>query len=220
MFLPVDQTQAADLEKAILQIPDIRAVRVVVGPDGNPVEVHVVAGGSKVPKQIVRDVQTVAMATVGTQIDHRIVSVVQFPAEEGPAPAEAPAPAAAPTETRVTFDEISTETRGTTSRVRVALSKGGQKAAGEAAGVTSSETLTRLAAAATIEAIKKLRSNGHWLALEDASISRLGTHDVAIATVVMGPGPITLSGSAVVTGQHTEAIVRAVLDAVNRRLSL
>ncbi|MGH2811212.1 MAG: hypothetical protein ACRDI1_00675 [Actinomycetota bacterium] len=214
MFLPVDQTQAADLEKAILQIPDIRAVRVVVGPDGNPVEVHVVAGGSKVPKQIVRDVQTVAMATVGTQIDHRIVSVVQFPEEEGPAPATAPS------ETRVTFDEISTETRGTTSRVRVALSKGGQKAAGEAAGVTSSETLTRLAAAATIEAIKKLRSNGHWLALEDASISRLGTHDVAIATVVMGPGPITLSGSAVVTGQHTEAIVRAVLDAVNRRLSL
>ena len=47
--------------------------------DAHPIEVHVLAGGVKPAKQVVRDVQSVAMAQFDLDIDHRIVSVVQIP---------------------------------------------------------------------------------------------------------------------------------------------
>ena len=207
------EAEGATLEEAILQIPDVRAVRVVSDASGSPIEVHVVASGGKTPKQIVRDVQTVAQATSGVQIDHRIVSVVKFP-EEGQEQAVVPA------ELRVMFEEISTETRGSNSRIKVTLTRGGQQASGESAGLTSADSLIRLAAGAAVDAVKGLQSDGPWLALEDVALVHLGGRDVAVATIIMGPGPQTVSGSAVVMGQPTEAAVKAVLDALNRRLFL
>jgi ribosomal protein S8E len=208
----MEEAEGATLEQAILNIPDVRAVRVVSDSTGKPVEVHVVAGGGKTPKQIVRDVQTVAQATSGVALDHRIVSVVQFPDDQEEQRAPVPA------ELRVMFEEISTETRGTSSKIKVVLNRGDQQAAGESAGITSADSLIRLAAGATIDAVKGLHTNGPWLALEDVQVHRLGSHDVAIATVIIGPGPQTVSGSALVMGQPTEAAVKAVLDALNRRL--
>jgi hypothetical protein len=206
----MEEAEGATLEQAILNIPDVRAVRVVSDATGKPVEVHVVAGGGKTPKQIVRDVQTVAQATSGVALDHRIVSVVQFPDDQERAPV--------PTELRVMFEEISTETRGTSSKIKVVLNRGDQQAAGESSGITSVDSLIRLAAGATIDAVKGLHTNGPWLALEDVQVHKLGSHDVAVATVIIGPGPQTVSGSALVMGQPAEAAVKAVLDALNRRL--
>jgi hypothetical protein len=210
----MQEAEGATLEEAILQIPDVRAVRVVSDASGSPIEVHVVASGGKTPKQIVRDVQTVAQATSGVSIDHRIVSVVQFP-EEGQQQAAVPS-----ADNRVMFEEISTETRGSNSRIKVTLTRGDQRASGESAGLTSADSLIRLAAGAAIDAVKGLQSEGPWLALEDVALVSLGSHDVAVATIMMGPGPQTVSGSAVVIGQPTEAAVKAVLDALNRRLFL
>ncbi|HEY8728664.1 MAG TPA: hypothetical protein VIL94_03710, partial [Acidothermaceae bacterium] len=67
-----------ELEEALRQVPGIRAASVVTGADAVPTEIHIVAGRAKGAKQVVRDVQSVAMAGYDIDIDHRIVSVVQF----------------------------------------------------------------------------------------------------------------------------------------------
>ena len=67
-----------ELEEALRHVPGIRAASVVTGPDAVPTEIHIVAGRAKGAKQVVRDVQSVAMAGYDIDIDHRIVSVVQF----------------------------------------------------------------------------------------------------------------------------------------------
>ena len=67
-----------ELEEALRAIPGIRAASVVTGPDAHPTEVHVLASPGKPAKQVVRDVQSVAMAQYDLSIDHRIVSVVQI----------------------------------------------------------------------------------------------------------------------------------------------
>ncbi|HUF33821.1 MAG TPA: hypothetical protein VMN58_11510 [Acidimicrobiales bacterium] len=81
------------VERELCRIPDVRAARIVVGPDTEPVEVHILAVPGKHAKQVVRDIQSVAMASVGLEIDHRIVSVVQLedPVVEPPASPGAPA---------------------------------------------------------------------------------------------------------------------------------
>lgn len=198
------------LQTALMRIPGIRAARVVTDSSATPTEIHIVASGEKTPKQLVRDVQTVALATVGVSIDHRIVSVVMFPDESQPQAAAA--------EKRISIQEITTETRSTSSKVRVVLDWGNTSSSGESSGYTSAENLIQIAAQATLEAVRGLLADGAWLSLEQASIQRVGARDVAVATITIAGG-VALSGSAVVAGQHTEAIVRAVLDALNRRLA-
>ena len=64
------------LEHALKRIPGVEAARVVMNGSA-PSEVHVITQPTKPPKQVVRDVQSVALASLGVQLDRRIVSVVQ-----------------------------------------------------------------------------------------------------------------------------------------------
>ena len=68
-----------EFEAALRAVPGIREASVRTTADALPVEVHVLARGEKPAKQVVRDVQSVAMAQFDLDIDHRIVSVVQIP---------------------------------------------------------------------------------------------------------------------------------------------
>ena len=67
-----------DFEDAVRQINGVRAASVVTGPDAIPTEIHVLAATGKAPKQVVRDVQSLALARFDLDVDHRIVSVVQI----------------------------------------------------------------------------------------------------------------------------------------------
>ena len=57
-----------DLEREICRLPDISAARIVVGDAGQPVEVHVLALPGKHPKQVVRDIQSVALAATTRRV--------------------------------------------------------------------------------------------------------------------------------------------------------
>src|SRR5438067_995582 len=74
----VDDTEVADIEKELCRLPAVNAARIVADDIGRPKELHILAGPGKSPKQIARDVQSVAMATFGMELDHRIISVVQL----------------------------------------------------------------------------------------------------------------------------------------------
>jgi len=67
-----------DLEAALRQIHGVKAASVVTTGTGAPSEIHILAAMGKAPKQIVRDVQSLAMAKFDLDIDHRIVSIVQL----------------------------------------------------------------------------------------------------------------------------------------------
>lgn len=89
-----------ELERELCRIPEVTAARVVAGPTGHIEEVHILSLPLKHAKQVVRDVQSVAMATFGLDLDRRIVSVVQLDAPPGtvaPQPAPQIVPDAAET---------------------------------------------------------------------------------------------------------------------------
>jgi hypothetical protein len=67
-----------DLEEALSRIQGVTAASVTTLADGQPTEIHVLASPDRHAKQIVRDVQSLAMAQFGLDLDHRIVSVVQL----------------------------------------------------------------------------------------------------------------------------------------------
>jgi hypothetical protein len=74
----MDELDLAEVEREICRLPDVSIVRMVADPNGRISEVHVVAHQCKHPKQIVRDVQSIALASFGLELDRRTISVVQL----------------------------------------------------------------------------------------------------------------------------------------------
>ena len=69
-----------ELEASLTRIAGITAA--TVGGSDSLIEIHVVAILGRSPKQIVRDIQSLAQAGYGLEVDHRSVSIVQLADED------------------------------------------------------------------------------------------------------------------------------------------
>jgi hypothetical protein len=213
-------SEVLELERELCRLPEISAARVVTEPGGRPTEVHILADTSKHAKQVVRDVQSVALASFGIELDRRIVSVVQLGGTtNGNGHAEV---SAAPVEAfRPVLVSSTAEVSGLRSLVRVTLARSDEEAVGFAEGSIASSARHRLVATATIDALRQLETAAECIDIDSAQIVRVGSHDVAIVVVVfvLPPSEQLVSGSAIVRSHaEADAVVRAVLDATNRRL--
>ena len=216
----IDEHQTAgpsmsDVEVELCRLPDVVAVRIVEDAAGRPVEVHVLAHTGKHAKQVVRDVQSVALASFGIDIDRRIVSVVQLgPDDDDIASALAPNAVARPR-----IMAVDSHVSGSRMTVRVSLRLDDDEATGYAEGSVGAATRPRLVAAATVDALEQV-AGMQGVDMEAAETARVGVDDVAIVTLVSVSPPyeLRLCGSAIVRQHPDDAVVRAVLDAVNRRM--
>jgi hypothetical protein len=210
----MDELDLTEVEREICRLPDVSIVRLVAEPDGRISEVHVVAQQGKHPKQIVRDVQSIALASFGLEIDRRVISVVQLGGsilEEGAAP-----------EPRPSIVAITAEASGLRSLVRVTLALDDDEAVGFAEGSIATTARHRLVALATVDSLRQLEPAAECVDVDHAQIVRIGAQDVAVVTVVfvIPPAEQMVSGSAIVRPQQeADAVARAILDATNRRLA-
>lgn len=225
------ETMAA-VEDELRRIPGIAAARIVTDPHlGHPVEVHVLASLDKHPKQLVRDIQSVAMAAFDLDIDRRIISVVQLDmppsaavgSEESTAANGATINLADIVDTqRITIDGVGVARAGYRCTVEVALRRDEARVLGAKEGVATPGLLPVLVAQATLIALGRMEPKADRLEIESASIEHLGGHEVAMVTLLLlsTRQQETLVGAAAVRGLGGEdAVARAVLDATNRRIA-
>ncbi len=210
-----------ELEIEFCRLPEVKAARVVADEAGTPTEVHIVATPEKHAKQLVRDIQTVALAGFGIDLDRRIVSVVQLDDGSGVLASEQPKLEVVPgPEPRLRVSAVSVETSDRGTRVRVAVDRGDMDGTGEALGPPSPSLLPRLAADAALAAVRDLEPLGAPVAVDVAVIADVGGRKVATVAVVCSGSSTddVLTGSAMVRSDEASAVARAVLDALNRRL--
>ena len=211
----VDELDLAEVEREICRLPDVSIARLVAEPDGRVSEVHVVAHAGKHPKQIVRDVQSIALASFGLELDRRVISVVQLQTA-------ALDDQFAVIEPRPIIVAITAEASGLRSLVRVTLARDEDEAVGFAEGSIATTARHRLVATATVDALRQLEPAAECIDVDHAQIVRIGAHDIAVVTIVfvVPPAEQLVSGSAIVRPQQeADAVARAVLDATNRRLA-
>ena len=221
-----------ELEDALRQVPGIRAASVVTGPDAVPTEIHIVASRSKGAKQVVRDVQSLAMAAYDIDIDHRIVSVVQFDddidgLQHGDdlhtiirLPEASPAITQPEILPRPVIAAITIRTAGAEADASVVVRTGDAAYDGRSIGPSTMSHRHTLIARATLDAISELL--GLPAEVEFVTVSTMGTRRMAacvIQVAVPGIGELVLTGSALVRSDEADAVARAVLDALNRRLA-
>jgi hypothetical protein len=237
-----------EVEKELCRIPEVSAARIVADATGRPTEVHILASTDKHAKQLVRDVQSVAIATFGLEIDRRVISVVQLDTgsmkvdvaepdiDLGAAEATS-TPSPRPSDnsgyengngrrphdpSRILVDRVAADRDGIQCHVEVTLRRGDEMASASVTGSSATAAVLRSVAMATLVALRDLEPAAERADLETASIIRLGERSLAVASIVLLVPPYeeVVSGSAIVRGPGDhDAMARAVLDATNRRLA-
>jgi hypothetical protein len=127
---------------------------------------------------------------------------------------------------RVVLDQVQVRTLGLDATVEVRLTSGAAPAIGVASGPAVDGYMLRLSAVAAANAVDQLiatvdtgdQPGRCWV--EHASVVPFGSCEVAVVVVLLVFGGVVeqLSGSAVVAGDPRQAVVRAMLASVNRRL--
>ncbi|RJQ55074.1 MAG: hypothetical protein C4521_03150 [Actinobacteria bacterium] len=208
MDFGLQELDYTDVENTLCQIREVKAARFVLSRERQVEELHVLASTGKNPRQLVRDIESALMASYGLAIDHKKISIAQLGRED-----------ISQESLRPRIISVRSGSSGTREQVAVVLEMDGRELMGEAEGPASQTGRLRLLAQATLNAVVQFGENFSF-ALEDVHIVPMGHERVAVSCVVLVTpmGEHSFSGSAVVRQNEKDSVVRATLDALNRRL--
>lgn len=198
-------------EGIIQKIKDVVSAKIITTPDGKISEIHVLANSNRNPKQIVRDIESALIATFGSEIDHKKISVAQLEKEDN-----------CTAETRLRIDGLTVKKGKYSYEVAVSLRDAEDKVyEGRASGSGTYKHYLKLIAQATINAIQQYAGKDFLIALEDINTFRIGEREAiaVLVSILTNGGEESFLGSSIFREDKGESVVVAVLNAVNRRLS-
>ena len=209
-----------NLEADLARVAGVSSARVV--GDDVPREIHVVANSERPPKQVVRDVQSLAAARFGISIDHRIVSVVQLNDQIVLEPPSQARPEEEEDVGRLVIDRVVFASKGHSGWVRVGLKwPDGEVTEGAGVAGATRESRARGASLAVQQALDPmLTTNDVSLDVDQVLIAQLGVEDTVTVKLMWHEGrrSTALVGSALIDDDVASATVRAFLQAINRKL--
>lgn len=221
-----------DVEQILTGLKDVRSARIIADGAGGILEVHVVADTARSAKMVARDVESILVAKTGLSIDHRKISVAQVDgeAEETAEPRPKSQPKAspempaglrlAPDERRIEFVGVSLAQSNLVAQARVELLRDGVGTVAEATGADSTDSVLRLIAEATMEAIQRYFDDGGLFTVTAVEQMAVGGKPIVVVCVahVYERHERVLVGACTTDGDVPRAVALATLDAVNRFL--
>ncbi|NMR96372.1 hypothetical protein HKB01_03650, partial [Vibrio parahaemolyticus] len=114
------------IEENLQQIDSVISSKIIIGEDSHIDEIHIVSNGTRNPKQIARDVESVLLANFDYRIDHRKISVAQLDDID-----------IRKIKPRLKLNGISKETSGNKANVKVSILKADEEFVGYKTGVNS-----------------------------------------------------------------------------------
>ena len=207
------ETLAQRAEDIIRRLRGVSAVRVDLAQGGVIDRVHVLSTAERSPRIVAGDIVAALAAELSVEIEQNQVRIAMRRPEQQDDDH-------APARPRLKFVGMTVATLHASAEVKIQLEHDGAIAEGTAAGPNAAGQRLQLIGAATLRAVEAhLRAQGLFL-LESVAVAPLGARQVALALVAwLGPEEDVLSGSSLVRDDPREAVVRAVLDAVNRPLA-
>ncbi|CCP25594.1 conserved protein of unknown function [Tepidanaerobacter acetatoxydans Re1] len=198
-------------EDLIKKIKDIVSAKIITGPDGKIAEIHVISKTGRSPKQIARDVESTLIAFLGSEIDHKKISIAQINDEKNVM------------QPRLKISKIATSKTRNNLEVKVLLADPeGKILEGSATGLTSLQNRMRTTACAALNAVRLFLAEDFALSLDDVYTYRIGNYQAVsvLLFLSMDEKEEYLLGSALIKHDIYEAVAAAVLGAVNRRIGL
>jgi hypothetical protein len=121
---------------------------------------------------------------------------------------------------RLTIERVQLVSAGLGATVSVTLGLDGRSFEGDSEGAATQPGLLRSVAKATLRALERITDGSARFEVEHVEIARTGTDQTALVVITMVTGRSTqrLSGASVVREDTRQAVIRAVLAALNRRM--
>jgi len=197
-------------EDLINRLGGVIASKIVEDETGEITEVHVLISKDRHPKQISKDVQTVLATCMDKKIDYRCISIAQTGIHN------------IYEICRINFQSVNTRISKSEIFVEVELVRNKEVFKASACGVNSQKNADRVTVNATIQCIKGMMSSNETLLLEDIDVVQLSKRSVMMVAIniVDRVSEDLVVGSAVLRDDRKESLVRATLDAVNRKLNI
>ena len=198
-----------EIESILNSIPGVLSSK-VVAQDDNIEEMHIMATTERNPKQISRDIQSIMFANFNIDIDHKKISIAQIHHAS-----------TKKSERRIEVEEININVNGSHLKVGIKLQQDGITYSAEDIGLNTTTNSYRVIANTTLKALQQIIKGNCIFTTEDVEKITIGKKEVMVAaiSVVSYHHEEMLVGTAVVKGDFKETIVRATLDAINRRLT-
>lgn len=200
-----------DYEKLINKLPCVISSRIITDDRGEISEVHVLSDIRRNPKQVSRDIQSAILSKYDIKINYKIISVAQIEGE-----------GLMPKDFRFNLRYIEIHTEGLKASAEVAILKGEDILRAVATGGNSFHGRLRLISQATLQNIHTFLGSEYVFTVADLNRQQIAGYDsitVAISHFINGSEEILL-GSSIIKNDPNEAVARATLDAINRRLSI
>ena len=198
-----------EYQQLLNKIPGVLSSRIITDDHSNITDVHVLSTTNRGPKQIVRDVQSAMLAKYNVSVDHKIISVAQIEDKS-----------VTKREIRLVIESIKMQSEQGKVMASVILSSDDQTFEGIASGGNSARGRMRVAVSATLQAIHRFLNKDFVFLLSDAVEVQLADRQAIVVSIlhIADFGEEYLCGSAMIKGNDDDAVVKATLDAVNRRL--
>ncbi len=224
------------MEQTIRGLKNVESARIISDGKGGILEVHIVSDSERFPKQISRDVESMLVAKLGVAVDYRKISVAQVEdvvevesvefervvkqPEFDDDVDELPSDGA-----RVRFVGVSVAQSDLMAEARVEVALGGVTTAAAVSGADSTDSVLRLIAEATLEAVQRFFEGGGLFSISSIEQTTIGGRSIIVVNVahLAERHERLLVGACPVSGDVPKAAALATLDAVNRflgRLSL
>lgn len=195
------------IQEAINKIDGVISTKVVSENDDIQ-EIHILANNLRAPKQIVRDIESSLLASYDYRIDRRVISIAQIQTDESKGIK------------RIIYDGVSLNTSGNTIECRVNLIYEEQEYSALETAIKTRDNQRKIVAVSTIKAVESIIGQATLFDIRDVLFNTSG--DITIVSVlvsmVVGGNEETLAGTSIVKNDMNEAIAKATLDAINRRV--
>lgn len=198
-----------DLESVINSISGISSSKVICDEAGNIEEIHVLADQDRGAKQISRDIQSLLITKYNLKVDYKIISVAQIDSGDK-----------AERKDRFSIGAVGYCLIENYIEVKVVLKKEEKEFESIVRGLNSKNNRFRLIAQATLDCVHRYMGSQDIFIVEDIGKAVLAKNDIIniAITFTSSYGEEMLIGSAILKKDEYEAIVRATLDAINRKI--
>ncbi|MBN4050803.1 MAG: hypothetical protein COA82_07740 [Alkaliphilus sp.] len=199
---------ATEIEKVLSDILGVISTKVVIN-ENEIVELHVMATIDRNPKQISRDIQSILFVNFNINCDHKKISIAQVNHST-----------VLKSDKRIEIDELFYTTSGNLFKVGVSLTQNGTTFRSEKEGLNTTTNSSKIIANATLEALRQIIGSSIDFIAEDVDKITIGKNEIIVVaiTVVLNRIEETLLGTSIVHGDIKKSIVKATLDAVNRKI--
>ncbi len=196
--------QFAAYEQVILRIPYITSVSVYQDALSE-VRIQILSDGTKSPRHIIREVVSLLQSYGFGDVTEDAITVVQIQSDDELERAGS----------RLTIAGFSVGHTPLGIAAQCRLGRGEQVFEGNGQGAT----IAMAVAVATVDAVNQALAQLEQLAFNGIELTRVGGIDVMVVTIA-DPGEEMLAGCGVLRDTVEDTVIRATLDAVNRRILL